>query len=115
MLLVSSCEKSNSLPLKGSPTSMPSISTNVWLASAPRIRTWVSPPKPPVRLTATPGTSRSTSATKRLCLFSNSSPVITVTALPTAEDGKGTRLAETTTSGTLGTLPCRPPSWKPLS
>mgnify|MGYP003339393782 CR=1 FL=1 len=40
---------------------LPSISTRTWLPSLPRMRTCVSPPIAPVRLTATPGTSRSTS------------------------------------------------------
>ena len=52
-----------------------------------------------LRLTATPGTSRSTSETMRTPRCSSSSPVMTVTAEPTSLAGIGTREAETTTSG----------------
>ena len=45
----------------------PSISTSVWLPSAPRMRTWVEIAVPPLRLTATPGMLRSASATLRIC------------------------------------------------
>ena len=78
---------------------MPSTKTRVWLPSAPRMRTWVKVPMVPERLTATPGMSRSTSETMRTWRSSSCSPVIMVTAEPASRAGKGTRLAETTTSG----------------
>ena len=55
--------------------------------SAPRMRTCVKLPTPPLRLTATPGVLRSASATVRTCCWRNSSPVITVTAEPTCSTG----------------------------
>ena len=53
----------------------------------------------PDRLTAMPGMSRSTSEMMRTWRSSSCSPVMTVTAEPASRAGKGTRLAETTTSG----------------
>ena len=61
---------------------MPSISTRVWLASAPRMRNWVKPPPLPVRVTPTPGILRSASAALRTCCCFSSSPVTTETAVP---------------------------------
>ena len=46
-------------PFTGSEISIPSNSTSVWFASAPRKRTCVSPPRLPERDTAAPGTPRS--------------------------------------------------------
>ncbi len=99
--------KSNSDPPAGLLTSMPSISTRVWLPSAPRMRTWVKLPTGPVRFTATPGTSRNTSETMRVPRSSNSRSVRTVTAAPVSGAGRGTREADTTISGPVaGVMDC---------
>ena len=73
--------------------------TSVCPCSEPRIRTAVKVPIVPERWTATPGTSRNRSDTVRACLRSISSAVMTVTELPTALACCGTRLADTTISG----------------
>jgi len=95
----SSEEKSNSDPFIGSLTSTPSMITSVWLPSAPRMRTWVTAPTLPARLTATPGTWRRMSETNRTCLRSICSAVMTVMALPTSLVATVVRLAVTTNSG----------------
>ena len=79
---------------------IPSISTRVWLASAPRMRTSVKPPSAPERLTATPGTSRSTSDTTtvwRCCIAWSS---ITVTEAGTRSAGVASPEREALTTST---------------
>ena len=93
--------KSNS-PKNGSAASMPSIRVSTWLDSVPRSRTWVKPPTAPVRLTAKPGTSRSTSETMRTWRASICSAVIRVSDEPTLSGSTPSvaRVAVTTSSET---------------
>ena len=67
------------------------------------MRTCVMSPTAPVRLTARPGTSRSTSETMRVWRSCRSCSVITVADSPrsSAETGSPEREAVTTTSATL--------------
>jgi hypothetical protein len=81
-------------------TSTLSISTRVWFASAPRMRTCVKVPTPaPDRLTASPGTVRRMSATLVTWRSRIWSSVMTVIALPTRSTEVGRRVAVTTVSG----------------
>ena len=73
----------------GSKALIPSIVTRVWLASAPRMRISVSPPTAPVRLTATPGTSRSTSETTSVWRCCRAWSSITVTEATDQVDRRG--------------------------
>src|ERR1700732_1496663 len=74
-----------------------------WLLSVPRTRTWVKAPTAPVRLTATPGTSRRTSETMRIWRPSICCGVIRVTELAiwSASMPPGARVAVTTRSCTV--------------
>ena len=78
----------------------PSISTSVWLLSAPRMNTEVGWPGPPVRATSTPAWKRSRSAASFAALRSMVARSITMTGASTSSSGIGTRVAVTTTAGT---------------
>ena len=66
---------------------MPSINTRTWLPSVPRTRTCV---WPAMRLTATPGTSRSKSDIVRVCRSASALASINVTEPPTWLAGRAT-------------------------
>ena len=82
----------------------PSISTSVWLLSAPRMNTEVGWPGPPVRATSTPAWKRSRSAASFAALRSMVARSITMTGASTSSSGIGTRVAVTTTAGTGAVL-----------
>ncbi|VVT12694.1 hypothetical protein SPHINGO391_430058 [Sphingomonas aurantiaca] len=97
--LASRLPKSKPPPVEaGSLTRTPSITTKVWSDSAPRIRTPVSAPSVPLRVTVTPGVVASRSDTTTVCRRSISARSITVTAWPISLAGCATRVAVKTTS-----------------
>ena len=75
------------------------MKTLVWFALAPRMKTEVTPPGPPVWMTFSPGTSFKASGKVRSCLRWISSSVITVMLLPTSFSGVGKRVGVTTSGG----------------
>jgi hypothetical protein len=74
---------------------IPSISATVWSLSAPRMLTEVAVPTPPLRVTLTPGVWRSRSATTTACRWVIVAVSRTVTAWPTVDAGRASRLAVT--------------------
>jgi hypothetical protein len=91
------CVKSNPpLVAVGSVSRMPSITTTLWLGSAPRIRKLVTWPNPPVRATLIPGIVTSTSLSATGCRWSSAGWSITVTVELTRSASTGVRSAETT-------------------
>ena len=83
---------------EGSFSCTPSINTTVWSLSAPRMKTDVGWPTPPLRARVMPGVRTSRSAMPADCDSWIAAASITVTELPTLERGSGARLATTTTS-----------------
>ncbi|MFO1425833.1 MAG: hypothetical protein U1F11_02445 [Steroidobacteraceae bacterium] len=79
------------------PTRTPSMSTSVWSDSAPRTNTVLGLPMPPLLVTETPATPRSSSSTS--CAWRRSMVVrsMTVTEASVLASGSGTRRAVTTT------------------
>ena len=75
------------------------MKTLVWFELAPRMKTEVVPPGPPVWMTLRPGTSCSASGNVRSCLRSISSLGMTVMLLPTSLSGVGSRVGVVTSTG----------------
>lgn len=71
------------------------MSTSTWLASAPRMRSWVCEPTGPLRATAMPGRSRSRLAVVVAWRSMISWRVTRLTALPVRSSGCGSRAAVT--------------------
>ena len=76
------------------------MTKRVCSASAPRIRTAVTPPGPPLRVTPTPGVVASRSETTRAWRSRITSPGMTVTLRPLSAAATGVRLATTTSGST---------------
>src|SRR5262249_31328026 len=87
--------------VEGSPTSMPSINTLVWLELVPRMKTEVSPPGPPVWTTFKPGAVFSASGTVRYCWVWMSLSVMIVTELATCPAGVTTPVGLTATGAAV--------------
>ena len=81
---------------------MPSIITSVWPVLAPRSRTLVVEPGPPLSLMSRPGTVRNASTSEPGLLVASVSPLTTLIELPVRLIGSGSRSAVTTTSGGCG-------------
>src|ERR1700722_6917530 len=103
---VSRCAKSKApFGEVGSPTSMPSTITLVWLELVPRMNTEVCPPGPPVCTTFKPGTVFSASGRVRYCWVAISWAVMAVIEFATWLVGVTIPVGLTTVGAVFG-MPC---------